>query len=69
MKEFFLTLAIVLTLGCGASLMMHACSPVPVEVKAAAYGAELAKCRADAGAWQEYELCKAAAQQRFGVRP
>lgn len=68
MKEFFVTFAIVLTLGCGASLMMHACTPTTETVKAAAYGTALAACRADAGSYEAYEQCALGVDAKFGVK-
>lgn len=71
MKESAIVVCITAVLASCLFLRVVACMPAatPEITKSTAYGTELAKCREDAGVWQDYQLCKEAAQKRFGVQP
>lgn len=67
--ETFLLVAVVAILGSLTLGKLAACAPTTADAKAAAYGVQLAACRADAGTdYSSYEQCALGVDARFGVK-
>lgn len=71
MRHFGETFLMVFVIAILASLTLgklSACAPMTADAKAAAYGVQLAACRADAGTYENYEQCALGVDARFGVK-
>ncbi len=66
--ETFLLVAVVAILGSLTLGKLAACAPTTADAKAAAYGVQLAACRADAATYESYEQCALGVDARFGVK-
>jgi len=67
--DSFLAVAVMAILGTLLLGKLSACSAQAADqTKAAAYGVQLAACRADASTYENYEQCALGVDARFGVK-